>query len=168
MHTQRPATLIGIHSLCPTAPRRCRSIAADRYIPRCDGGNYRHTRLAAAIRALKIPIGRVLSSDPCRNRDTATRLGFGEVEITEDLNPVPSQASIDLGAAREKRLREIPPRGANTILVSHVHGSRKKSEWMHLELAEIIVYRPNGATATAPIARIRVETWQELLRAAGL
>ena len=62
------------------------------------------------------------------------------------------------------------PRTSNTILDSHVHGSRKKSEWMHLELAEITVYRPNGATTTAPpgpIARIRVETWQALLRAAG-
>ena len=62
------------------------------------------------------------------------------------------------------------PRTSNTILDSHVHGSRKKSEWMHLELAEITVYRPNGATTTAPpgpIARIQVETWQALLRAAG-
>lgn len=115
-------------------------------------------------------IGRILSSDPCRNRDTAKRLGFGEIEITEDLNPVPSQASIDLGAAREKRLREIPARGTNTILVSHLHGARKKSGWMHLELAEIIVYWPNGATTTAPpgpIVHIRVEVWQELLHAAG-
>ena len=127
--------------------------------------------VAAAIRTLKIPIGRVLSSEPCRNRDTATRLGLGEIEITEDLNPVPSQASIELGVAREKRLREIPARGTNTILVSHLHGSRKKSEWMHLELAEMIVYQPNGATTTAhiaPVARIRVETWPALLRAAGL
>ena len=43
--------------------------------------------VGAALRELKIPIGQVRSSQPCRNRDTARLLGLGPYEITDDLNP---------------------------------------------------------------------------------
>ena len=72
---------------------------------------------------------------------------------------------FDVSAARIRQLKEAPPRGTNTLLVSHVHGSLKKEEWMHLEIAEIIVYRPDGKGGTTPVARVRVEGWAELIEA---
>ncbi len=120
-----------------------------------------------ALRALKIPIGRVLSSEPCRNLDTARLLGFGEYEITIDLNPGGMPPGFDVGIARTARLAEMPRAGTNTILVSHVHGSQKKSEWLHLELAEIIVHRPDVKGGAEAVARVRVEGWGELMRMAG-
>ena len=71
-------------------------------------------------------------------------LGLGAVDITEELNPVAPRPGFDLAAARMKRLNEIPVAGTNTLLVSHMHGSIKKEEWIHLEMAELIVYRPNA------------------------
>ena len=115
------------------------------------------------LRALKIPIGRVLSSELCRNRDTARLLGFGEYEVTIDLNPGGMPPGFDVGIARARRLTELPRAGTNTILVSHVHGSQKKSEWLHLELAEIIVHRPDGKGGAEAVARVRVEGWGELM-----
>ncbi len=120
-----------------------------------------------ALRALKIPIGRVLSSEPCRNLDTARLLGFGEYEITIDLNPGGTPPGFDVGTARTARLAEMPRAGTNTILVSHVHGSKQLSEWLHLELAEIIVHRPDGKGGAEPVARVRVEGWGELIKGMG-
>jgi len=120
-----------------------------------------------AIRALKIPIGRVLTSEPCRNIDTARALGLGPHEITIDLNPGGSPPGFDVGSARTRRLAEVPQAGTNTILVSHVHGSKKKSEWMHLETAEIIAFLPDGKGASTPVARVRVEGWAALLDTAA-
>ncbi len=122
--------------------------------------------VGAALRELKIPIGTLRSSQPCRNRDTARLLGFGPYELTDDLNPAGLREGFDVSAARARQLQETPPRGTNTLLVSHVHGSVKKEEWMHLEIAEIIVYRPDGkgaSASTTPVARVRVEGWAELI-----
>jgi phosphohistidine phosphatase SixA len=124
--------------------------------------------VGAAIRALNIPVGRVLSSEPCRNLDTAKLLDLGNVEVTIDLNPGGSPPGFDHGAARTRRLGELPRAGTNTLLVSHVHGSQKKSEWLHLELAEIIVFRPDGKGAAEPVARIRVADWAKLAQEAGI
>ncbi|MCY7386897.1 MAG: hypothetical protein LH481_02350, partial [Burkholderiales bacterium] len=44
--------------------------------------------VGAALRELKIPIGVVRSSAPCRTFMAGVTLGLGAVEITEDLNPV--------------------------------------------------------------------------------
>lgn len=123
--------------------------------------------VGAAIRALKIPVGRVLSSEPCRNLDTAKLLDLGNVEVTIDLNPGGSPPGFDHGAARTRRLAELPREGTNTILVSHVHGSRNKSEWLHLELAEIIVFKPDGKGAAEPVARIQVADWAKLAQDVG-
>ncbi len=112
--------------------------------------------VGAAIRELKIPIGQLRSSQICRNRDSARRLGLGEYEISDDLNPVGMRKGFDVGPARMRQLIEMPPRGTNTLLVLHVHGSKNKAEWMHLELAEIIVYRPDRKGETKPMARIRL------------
>lgn len=130
-------------------------------------GEEQARRVGAAIRELKIPVGQVRSSQSCRNRDTARLLGLGDYEITEDLNPGGVREGFDVGAARFRHLTEVPPRGTNTLLVSHVHGSKNKAEWMHLEIAEIIVYRPDGKGSTMPVARVRVEKWKELVTIAG-
>jgi phosphohistidine phosphatase SixA len=127
-------------------------------------GEEQARKVGAAIRALKIPIGRLLTSEPCRNLDTARLLGLGEYEISADINPLGLRPGFDVTSARNARLMEMPPPGSNTLLVSHMHGAQDRREWVELELAEIIVYRPNGKTLTAPVARIRLETWEELQR----
>ena len=118
--------------------------------------------VGAALRDLNIPIGAVRSSEPCRANVTASTLGVGKVEITEDLNPVTPREGFDIGAERTKRLNERPTAGTNTVLVSHLHGSRKKEEWVHLQLGEIIVFRPDAHARAEPVARIPVAGWAVL------
>ena len=102
------------------------------------------------------------SSFACRVADTARLLGLGAVEPSEDLNPVAPREGFDIGAARTRRLNEMPAAGTNTLLVSHLHGSRKKEEWLHLEMGEIIVFKPQGNAPAVPIARVRVAEWMAL------
>ena len=130
-------------------------------------GEEQARRVGAAIRDLKIPIGVIRSSEPCRNLDTARLLGLGAFQVTEALNPAGSCDGFDEHAARYKQLIEVPPSGTNMLLVAHVHGSPNKSDWMQLEIAEIIVYRPDGKGTTTPIARVRIEEWADLLRGAA-
>ena len=56
----------------------------------------------------------------------------------------------------------MPAAGTNTLLVSHLHGSRKKEEWLHLEMGEIIVFKPDSNSPAVPIARVRVAEWMAL------
>ena len=122
-----------------------------------------HARnVGGALRDLKIPIGAVRSSFACRCADAARMLGLGTVEPTADLNPVAPQPSFDLGAARSKRLNELPPAGTNTVLVSHLHGSQKKEEWLHLQMGEIIVFRPDINARAVPVARVALAGWLAL------
>ena len=107
-------------------------------------GEEQARNVGAALGALKIPVGVVHSSEVCRSRDTARLLGLGPYEISADLNPGGMPPGVDIDAARMRQLAQLPPRGTNTVLVSHLHGSIKREAWMHLELAEIIVYRPDG------------------------
>lgn len=121
-------------------------------------------KVSAAIRALKIPVGRVLSSEPCRNRETARRLHLGAVEIAKGLNAGSDTGGLPPFEARRALLGMAPKPGANSILVSHVHGGKDRAEWMHLELMETIVYAPNGGNPV-PVARVRREAWEALLGA---
>jgi phosphohistidine phosphatase SixA len=74
------------------------------------------------IRALGIPIGRVLASPYCRTRETA-RLAFGRVTATRDLLPRSTIRRIENAGTLDERfralLRRAPARGTNTVLVSH-------------------------------------------------
>ncbi len=128
-------------------------------------GEEQAKRVGAAIRALKIPVGRLLSSEACRNIDTAKLLGLGKYELAVPLNPMGLPPGYDPTEDRVKLLGEPAPKGSNTLLVSHVHGAKDKKHWMHLDLAEVIVYKPAGGKAGAPVARVKVEEWEGLEKA---
>jgi hypothetical protein len=115
--------------------------------------------LRRALSERGIPISRVVSSESCRNRETATRLNLGTVQIDDALNAGSSKDAIPQPQKRRALLRTVPIEGGNTVLVSHVHGGRDKADWMHLDIGEIIVYDPGNP---APVARIRLEDWATL------
>ncbi len=126
-------------------------------------------RVGSAMRAMKIPIGAIFTSDVCRARDTARLLGvdaIGAVEVTEDLTNTPKRESHDIHAARMKRLATPPPAGAHTLLVSHMHTNTTDAQAVSLDFGEIIVFQPNGQGGADAVARIRVDDWARLAKAA--
>ena len=124
-------------------------------------GQAQAAHVGGSLRKLGSPIGSVRASTLCRASITAALMEVGGVEETADLLP-----SIDAGiqAARRRQLAAAPKPGTNTLLVSHVQGGEQVIDRMQLELAEVIVFRPDGRGGSAAIARIRGEDWDKLPR----
>ena len=124
----------------------------------------REARLVGeSLRALRIPIDRILSSPVCRVADTAQLLGFGEFETTQDLSNVAPGDGFDLDAARKARISSpLRRENANTLMVGHMHAAgANENDWIRLDFGEIIVYKvqPGGPI---PVARIRANDWNFL------
>lgn len=123
--------------------------------------------VGAALRQLKVPIASVQASETCRAKDTARLLEAGPVVTRADLNPVPSRLQPAEYAQRFRYLLEPPPKGSNTLLVSHVQGSSVRDESILIEQAEIAVYRPRVTGRPELVARIAVDAWPALIVAAS-
>lgn len=119
-----------------------------------------------SIRALRIPIDRVMSSPICRVFDTAKLLNLGAVEKTFDLSNLPLADGSNLEQARLKQLLTAPPAGKNRVLVSHLQHSTAEQDRLALDFGEIIVFRPGGPMPNA-IGRVRVDDWYELAAGAA-
>ena len=112
-----------------------------------------------SLRALRIPIGTVRASTFCRASITARLMDVGPVEETPDLLPGIEPA---LHAARRRLLAETPKPGTNTLLVAHVQSAEKPADRLLLELAEVIVFKPDGQGGFEAVARVRPEGWSSL------
>ena len=120
-----------------------------------------------ALVALKIPIGEIKTSQFCRVRDTAHLMNLGAIEITEALNhSLGQRVGTDVNALRYALLTASPPKGTNTLLISHTHSSTRSEEMVMAQLseAEIVVYQPDGQGGAVPIARIPTTEWDNLMK----
>ena len=127
-------------------------------------GEEQAKQIGAALRALRIPIGQIESSEVCRVQDTARLLGLGAVQTNEDLNNMPKRPGHELHAARARRIALPAPRATNTLLVAHLLNGPSPAERMSLEIGEIIVFRPDGKGGASAVARIRLTDWAALER----
>jgi len=103
-----------------TDPLNLDNIKARRQLT--DEGRNQAKALGAALRQLKIPVGKILASKFYRARETAELLDLGEVEtvldITEGGLVVSPRENQRRAAALRTLLATAPPEGKNTIIVS--------------------------------------------------
>jgi hypothetical protein len=118
--------------------------------------------IGAAIRALTIPIGEIWSSPACRALDTARLVDLRDVSVTDDLAQVATAPGQNLEAARQRRLNMPPVNRSNTVLVSHMHSGTNRSDWIHLAIGEVIVFRHVPSANAVPVARILARDWGSL------
>ena len=113
--------------------------------------------IGQAFRLLDIPIGQVLSSEYCRNLETA-RVAFGHAEpvawldfCCNDTRPLTQELRYQL---RERALATPPPGGVNTVLVGHTQD-------LNADLAqgEAAIYRPDGQGGFVRVARVLPSEW---------
>jgi len=110
-----------------------------------------------AFRELDIPVGHALTSTAYRSRQSANYLGFGEqmtvATLAENADPAWLAGAV----------REAPPPGVNTLIVTHggLIGRALGRDARDLGQAETLVYRPTGDGATL-VARLSVEDWAKL------
>lgn len=80
-------------------------------------------RIGEAMRALRIPVGKVLSSEYCRAAETARLLDLGEVRTTRAIMNMRAAEYVGGREAVIRRARRVfsepPPAGANTVVVGH-------------------------------------------------
>ena len=91
----------------------------------------------AALRALKVPVGRLLSGRYCRNSESA-RLLLGRVTPTAQLdNPYFRDPTAANRALTMRNLRAVlaqpPLAGTNTVIVTHEQLLRLTTGWMLAE-----------------------------------
>jgi phosphohistidine phosphatase SixA len=115
----------------------------------------------AAIRELKIPVGRVLASPYCRTVETAQLL-FGRAEKMQEVRGGPAApAGSDRYAGLRKILATPVPPGTNLVVVSHGNPFYSVAGAPYLAEGEAAVIRPLG-TDFQVFARVPVDRWEKL------
>jgi broad specificity phosphatase PhoE len=124
-------------------------------------------KLGKMIRALGLPVGRVLASEYCRAVETAQLMRLGPVDTTADIiNTRVAEFYGGLAGLAERargRLAMRPETGTNTILVAHGNVLRAATGISLGEAgAAIFAPRPDGTVAL--VARLSPEDWAALAK----
>lgn len=128
-----------------------------------DRGREQAKSIGEQFRRLRIPVGKVLSSEFCRCRETA-QLAFGRFELAHTLTVVRREPEFEparRAAAQGLRrlLATAPAPGENTVLISHGF-NLIDLEGIYLgEQGEAAVYLPNGLGGYTLVARVKPQEW---------
>ncbi|MDH3669761.1 MAG: histidine phosphatase family protein [Gammaproteobacteria bacterium] len=119
-----------------------------------------------AVRALKIPVGRILASPYCRTVDTAKLMDLGPVETTTDIVNLRVAAYFGGRDAIAKRARAQlatpPANNTNTVLVAHGNVARHATQ-VYPDEGEGIVFRPQGNGRFIFVGRLTPAQWVQLV-----
>ena len=136
-----------------------------------DNGRMEARAIGAAFKALRIPVGRVLTSAFCRCRETAA-LAFGSYQVAPTLTVVPRgpqfAAARETAAARLRSLLSTQPEsGTNTVLVAHGFNLIDLDGLYLSTQGEAAVYRPLRGDMYRLVARVLPAQWAELGSVSG-
>lgn len=130
-----------------------------------DEGRRSARAVGRAMRALKIPVGRVLASPYCRTVETAKLMDLGPVKTTTDIVNLRVAAYFggrDAIAERAQLLLSQPPEdGTNTVLVAHGNVARHATR-VYPDEGEGIVFRPDGKGNFTFVGRLTPTQWVRL------
>lgn len=121
--------------------------------------------VGAAIDAMHVPLGRVISSPFCRTRDTAD-LAFGHGETNESLGEKAvknATTSVEAAAALRPLLATPVPAGTNTVIVTHGFNIKSVVGADFVE-GEAAIFKPDGKGGSSLIARVLPQDWEKLAR----
>jgi len=126
-----------------------------------EAGRAQARALGATIRALAIPVGKVIASPYCRTVETGMLI-FGRAEKSNDVRGGPGTANNpERYAGLRKLLSASPPAGTNLAIASHGNPFHAVAGPPYLAEGEAAVVRPLGNDFEI-VARIRSERWGEL------
>jgi len=140
-------------------PARIRQLSAS--------GRDTATAIGEAMRALNLPVGRVLASPYCRTVRTAELLGLGPVETSTDVMNLRVAEYFGgpgaIVATARAQLARTPAPGTNTVIVAHGNVAREATPVYPGE-AEGVVFRPDGDGGFQVVAQITPAEWERLAR----
>lgn len=125
-----------------------------------DTGMIEATAIGESFDARAIPVGRVVSSEFCRNRQTAELMNLGPpIELSQALTffvyDEPNRCADTFSL-----IRESPPLGANTALIGHAGNTCPPLS--NLSMAGAAIYKPNGAGEPILIGTVNWQQWGTL------
>lgn len=123
-------------------------------------------RFGNALRALKIPMGEVLTSPTYRAMETARLAGLPHPRQQPELG----DGGQNMQASGEHQIEWLRakvterPRGTNTMLITHQPNIARAFPESSADLSdgEALVFAPDGAGHARLVARIRIDQWPEL------
>jgi phosphohistidine phosphatase SixA len=130
-----------------------------------DGGREEARAIGAQMKALAIPVERVLASPFCRTMETA-RLIFGRAESSAAVRGGPASAEKSRYADLVTLLSTPLPQGTNLAIVSHGNPFRAVTEAPYLAEGEAAIVEPLGSERFRVVARVRKDEWAALAGAA--
>lgn len=148
-----------------TDPLHLDNVKAQRQLT--DEGRKQAKALGEMLRALKIPVGKVIASKFHRAQEAAKLLDVGEVTSSIDVSEGGLVVSPRENERRAKALRALlstpPAEGTNVIIVSHKPNLQDAvgKEFGDLAEGEVVVFKPLGGGKFKAIARVPPETWSK-------
>jgi phosphohistidine phosphatase SixA len=137
-----------------------------------DAGRAAAKSMGDALRKLKIPVGKVQTSQFQRAVETGTLLGFGEVSSTADIAEGGLVVTPNENNRRTAALRTLaatpPPAGTNIVLVTHKPNivDAFGKDWFDVREGEASIFRPDGKGGYTLVARLQAAEWTRLAQAA--
>jgi phosphohistidine phosphatase SixA len=137
-----------------------------------DAGRAAAKSMGDALRKLKIPVGKVQTSQFQRAVETGTLLGFGEVSSTADIAEGGLVVTPNENSRRTAALRTLaatpPPAGTNIVLVTHKPNivDAFGKGWFDVREGEASILRPDGKGGYTLVARLQAAEWTRLAQAA--
>ena len=133
-----------------------------------DEGRRQAKALGEAFRALKIPVGKVISSKFYRAQEAAKLLDVGKVTTSVDVTEEGLVVSPRENERRAKSLRGLlstpPAEGKNLVIVSHKPNLQDAAgkDFGDLGEAEVVVFKPLGEGKFKVVARVAPpESWSK-------
>ena len=136
-----------------------------------DNGRAAAKAMGEALRALKVPVGQVVTSVFYRAVETGTLLGLGEVTSTPDISEgglvVSPNENNRRAAALKKLAATAPAAGSNVILVTHKPNIMDAfgKDWFDVREGEASVFRPDGKGGFTLVGRVLAADWPRLAKA---
>jgi len=140
----------------------------------CDGVRVRQLSKAGrqsavstgkAIRALGIPVGRVLASPYCRTIETASLMNLGEVEPTNDVVNMRVAEFFGGRTAVVKTARallaRVPQQATNTLVVAHGNVAQAATP-VYPDEGEGVVFEADGQDGFRFVGRLKPADWKHL------
>jgi phosphohistidine phosphatase SixA len=152
-----------------TDPLNIKNVSAQRQLN--DQGRAQAKAMGETMRALKIPVGSVVTSMFQRAVETGTLLGFGDVKSTFDVSEGGLVVTPDENARRAQALRKLAgtaPAGGNLVVVTHKPNIMDAfgKDWFDVREGEASIFQPDGQGGYKPVVRVKADEWSGLAKAA--
>lgn len=133
-----------------------------------DEGRRQARAVGEALRALKIPVDRVISSRFYRAYEAAKLLAVADVTTSDDVSEGGLVVSPNENSRRTRALRQLlgaaPAAGKNTVIVSHRPNLTDAAgrDFFDMAEGEAAIFQPLGDSKFKLVGRVTVDKWTQL------